>query len=198
MKERIKQAAILFFIVVMTMGLLGCGSQANSQFSSTNDSKASTTKTQDDKPGKPVAELKEMPVGGVIDVETEYGSLEITVDKFVVRDGLTESRIESGHTASDEAVGHLDLTVSNISYQKENGKVDLSKCMKVKDDEGFTLKPMNLGWDAGVYSSAAGGHFECPIGEKMKIAVFYTIPSNCSSLRIEVGDYYVEVPVGHE
>lgn len=150
--------------------------------------------------GQAVPEEPEGPaeksVGDVLPVSTKKGDVNVTVDGFDISQKLTTWFHDNTHDLdADHAIGVLELTLENVSYESKSlvsnklgDCVDLDDVLRVKDGDGVSLDPMSTGLDYGDYESSAGGIIECDQGEKVRVAVCYSVDPSLSSVDVATVD----------
>jgi hypothetical protein len=134
-------------------------------------------------------------VGDELDVSTKSGDVRVTVDGFEMSQSLTKEFQDYTQIDADHACGVLMLTLENVSYESKSlvsnelgDCVDLNDVLRVKDGDGVSLDPMSTGDDYGDYESSAGGIIDCAKGEKVRVAVCYSVNPSLASVDVETAD----------
>ena len=132
----------------------------------------------------------EKSVGDEFSVSTKKGDVNITVDGFEISQALTDEFHSYTQIDADHSCGVLMLTVENVSYEDKSnpGWVYLDYVLHVKDTDGVSLSPMSTGDVYGDYEATAGGVIECDQGEKVRVAVCYSVDPSLSSVDVATVD----------
>lgn len=130
--------------------------------------------------------------GDELDVSTKKGEVKVVVDGFDISQKLTADFQGYTQIDADHACGVLMLAVENVSYEDKSlgldGYVDLEKVLRVKDADGVSLAPMSTGDVYGDYEASAGGIIECDQGEKVRVAVCYSVDPSLEDITVETTD----------
>lgn len=134
----------------------------------------------------------EKSVGDEFSVSTKKGDVNITVDGFEISQALTDEFHSYTQIDADHSCGVLMLTLENVSYEDSSigidGYVDLDKVMSIRDPEGVSLAPISTGDVYGDYEASAGGYIECAEGEKVRVAVCYSVDPSLESIDAVMSD----------
>lgn len=179
-----RKAVIGAFAVALALCLAGCGSPQASP----------TAKNADMQGGQESATAK---VGDVINVATKSGELTVKVDAFEDNAKATSDELKYNHIKQSQHIGVLKLVVKNVSYENSSNHnlIDLSPWVCVLDDEGVSLNPMNGAFDLDEYGAAPGGVFQCPVGQSVRVAMFYPINPDLHEVTVDVAKTKIDTPV---
>ena len=130
-------------------------------------------------------------LGQMIEVDTELGKLEITIEGIKKNDTWTGYEREDGQMTEDHYVATLTYSVKNISYYDEYnpGFVAFDRAITVMDQDGYSIDPEGTGYDYAGYSTAAAAFDELGQGEQKRLVTGYVLKST---------DTYVEIAVGNK
>ncbi len=141
-------------------------------------------------------------IGDVINVETSYGDLNITVEGFEANSSLTEQERQSVSTwSADDIFCALLLTVENVSYEDTktypSDTIRLNKYSYLLVD-GAAIEPLSSAFPYGNRTTALGGCVNnFPVGKNGKVAIPYCVTNVPETVVARVGDYEVTIPVSH-
>ena len=137
-------------------------------------------------------ETKKASVGDAIEFDTEYGTIEITVEGMTCDKDMLDRF--SGDISDGTTLVQLLLIVENKSFDRfGDNQVYLSDLMRVEDEDGISMTEFGLSWDYGGYDGTPGLYFGCQIGEKKRVAMFLSAPDGTKSATAVFGN--TEVPV---
>jgi hypothetical protein len=140
----------------------------------------------------------EKSIGDELAVSTKKGDVNVTVNGFDISQSLTADFQKYTQIDAEHACGVLMLTVENVSYEdKDNpGWILLDNyVLHVKDTEGVSLAPMHTGQAYGDYEASGAGAVECDQGEKVRVAVCYSVDPSLSSVDVVTIDKSATVHV---
>ncbi|MFU0811954.1 MAG: hypothetical protein ACFWTL_09935 [Atopobium sp.] len=173
-----------FAVVTAAVALLpGCSAQPSQS--------SQSTQKESDGPA-------EKSIGDVLAVTTKKGDVNVTVNGFDISQSLTEENQKYKLIDADHAWGILMLTVENVSYEDENnpGWILLDDyVLHVKDTDGVSLAPLHTGQAYGDYEASGAGAIECDQGEKIRVAVCYSVDPSLSSVDVVTIDNSATVHV---
>lgn len=178
------KAVLGALVISLALCLAGCGSQKASPATESADMQSHQ-------------ESATAEVGDIVNVTTKNGDLTVKVDAFEDNSKATSDELRYGHIKQSQHVGALKLVVKNISYENSSNHdlVDLSTSVHVIDDEGVSLNPMNGAFDLDEYGAAAGGLFQCPVGQSERVALFYPISPDLNEVTIDLAKTKISAPV---
>jgi hypothetical protein len=139
----------------------------------------------------------EKSIGDELAVSTKKGDVNVTVNGFVINQALTTEFQNYTQIDANHACGVLMLTVENVSYEDKSnpGWILLDNMLHVKDTDGVSLSPMSTGDAYGDYEASAGGVIECDQGEKVRVAICFSVDPSLSSVDIVTVDNSATVHV---
>lgn len=127
----------------------------------------------------------------------DLGSVVLTVEGIERDHDEEEVYKEFGNIAGDSALLILTGLCENVSYADfTDDTVCLNDFIHVEDEDGVTIKPEDSMFDYDPYTVAAGSYFQCPIGEKVRFAMAYEVPSDIENVTVIVGDHEIPATIG--
>lgn len=166
---------------------------------SSDDSVMKEPESEQDTTGEakePAAEKKaKEPETAQIGESVDLGNMVITIQSLDHSASYEERYRRYDKIKSTEIVLLLTFIYENVSYKGEydDGSLNLSDFVKLKDESGATLSPMSSSYDYGVYMVAAGGYAECSEGEAIYAALGYAVPADMTGWSAVIGD--TEIPL---
>lgn len=140
--------------------------------------------------------LKMANEGETINVTSDYGDVQITIEDVSVSEDWTERGMNDCVFDNQEVI-LIKAIVKNDSYNDgwNEGFVCLDDFLWVQDLAGITIPPMSVAWDYPGYVGAAGGYAEIRQNETKKVVIPYVVDKECEGVFVLTTDEYLYYPL---